>query len=488
MLLIGTIINHPESARRRRRAPAAYNSCRSLQPRRAVSGALAMLDITLLRKDLAQVIARLEMRAVAAAVPRRGRASVRSKAERKSLQARTEALAGAAATARSREIGKLKGTRRRREPRRWPRWPKAADELSRTRSARLAADPGSSCTSSSWRLPNLPRCQRPGRCPTKPPTSKCVAGASRASSPSRRERPRRSSARRSGSTSRPAPSSRARASRSCAGRSRACIAPLPSSCSTCRPKRTATSSAGRPTSSTAKCSRAPASCRSSRTRCSGSFAAASASTADDAGERKEQYLISTSEISLTNSVRGEVLAEARRCPIKLTAHTPCFRSEAGSAGRDTRGMIRQHQFDKVEMVQVTHPGAQLRRARRDGGPRRGDPAAARAALSRRCCCRAATWASARARPTTSKSGCRRRTCIREISSVLELRGVSGAAHADAVQERARQERAGAHAQRLGPRGRPHAGGDPRERPERGRLGDDSRSAASHLGGLAVLRA
>ncbi|HEY2190171.1 MAG TPA: serine--tRNA ligase [Caldimonas sp.] len=68
----------------------------------------------------------------------------------------------------------------------------------------------------------------------------------------------------------------------------------------------------------------------------------------------EQYLISTAEISLTNSVRGELLAEAR-LPIKLTAHTPCFRSEAGSAGRDTRGMIRQHQFDKVEMVQITHP-------------------------------------------------------------------------------------------------------------------------------------
>ena len=68
----------------------------------------------------------------------------------------------------------------------------------------------------------------------------------------------------------------------------------------------------------------------------------------------EQYLISTSEISLTNSVREQVLAESA-LPIKLTAHSPCFRSEAGSAGRDTRGMIRQHQFDKVEMVQVTHP-------------------------------------------------------------------------------------------------------------------------------------
>lgn len=66
------------------------------------------------------------------------------------------------------------------------------------------------------------------------------------------------------------------------------------------------------------------------------------------------YLIPTSEVPLTNFVRDEVVAESR-LPIRLTAHTPCFRSEAGSAGRDTRGMIRQHQFDKVEMVQITHP-------------------------------------------------------------------------------------------------------------------------------------
>ncbi len=68
----------------------------------------------------------------------------------------------------------------------------------------------------------------------------------------------------------------------------------------------------------------------------------------------EQYLISTSEISLTNSVR-EQIHRAEDLPIKLTAHSPCFRSEAGSAGRDTRGMIRQHQFDKVEMVQIVAP-------------------------------------------------------------------------------------------------------------------------------------
>jgi seryl-tRNA synthetase len=72
---------------------------------------------------------------------------------------------------------------------------------------------------------------------------------------------------------------------------------------------------------------------------------------DDA---EEQYLISTAEITLTNSVREQVL-EMASLPIKLTAHSPCFRSEAGSAGRDTRGLIRQHQFDKVEMVQIVHP-------------------------------------------------------------------------------------------------------------------------------------
>ena len=66
------------------------------------------------------------------------------------------------------------------------------------------------------------------------------------------------------------------------------------------------------------------------------------------------YLIPTSEVSLTNFVRDTVLAESE-LPLKLTAHTPCFRSEAGSHGRDTRGMIRQHQFDKVEMVQIVHP-------------------------------------------------------------------------------------------------------------------------------------
>ena len=76
--------------------------------------------------------------------------------------------------------------------------------------------------------------------------------------------------------------------------------------------------------------------------------------AEDNPDTAALYLIPTSEVPLTNFVRDEVLALAD-LPLRLTAHTPCFRSEAGSYGRDTRGMIRQHQFDKVEMVQIVHP-------------------------------------------------------------------------------------------------------------------------------------
>lgn len=72
------------------------------------------------------------------------------------------------------------------------------------------------------------------------------------------------------------------------------------------------------------------------------------------GEGETLYLIPTAEVSLTNIVRDEIVA-LDALPIRMTAHTPCFRSEAGSYGRDTRGMIRQHQFDKVEMVQIVHP-------------------------------------------------------------------------------------------------------------------------------------
>lgn len=74
-------------------------------------------------------------------------------------------------------------------------------------------------------------------------------------------------------------------------------------------------------------------------------------------EREDQaplYLIPTAEVSLTNTVAGEIL-DVAQLPIKMVAHSPCFRSEAGASGRDTRGMIRQHQFDKVELVQIVDP-------------------------------------------------------------------------------------------------------------------------------------
>lgn len=77
-------------------------------------------------------------------------------------------------------------------------------------------------------------------------------------------------------------------------------------------------------------------------------------TDEDEGPAEDLYLISTSEITLTGTVRDEIVGLAE-LPIRLTAHSPCFRSEAGSGGRDTRGIIRQHQFDKVEMVQIVHP-------------------------------------------------------------------------------------------------------------------------------------
>ena len=72
------------------------------------------------------------------------------------------------------------------------------------------------------------------------------------------------------------------------------------------------------------------------------------------GAEGEFFLIPTAEVPLTNLVR-ETIVEPERLPLKITAHTPCFRSEAGSYGKDTRGMFRQHQFEKVELVQIVRP-------------------------------------------------------------------------------------------------------------------------------------
>ena len=72
------------------------------------------------------------------------------------------------------------------------------------------------------------------------------------------------------------------------------------------------------------------------------------------GDAGKFYLVPTAEVPVTNMVRDEIVP-LEKLPLKFVCHSPCFRSEAGSYGKDTRGMIRQHQFDKVELVQISHP-------------------------------------------------------------------------------------------------------------------------------------
>ena len=122
------------------------------------------------------------------------------------------------------------------------------------------------------------------------------------------------------------------------------------------------------------------------------------------------YLIPTAEVPLTNLHRGEIL-DGRQLPLRYTAYTPCFRSEAGSYGADVRGLIRQHQFDKVELVKFTTPEQSYDELESLTAERRGSAASGSACRIARCCCAPATWASRRRRPTTSRSGCRARRPI-----------------------------------------------------------------------------
>ena len=145
---------------------------------------------------------------------------------------------------------------------------------------------------------------------------------------------------------------------------------------------------------------------------------------------QELFLIPTAEVPVTNLARDSIL-DANTLPRHYAAHTPCFRAEAGSYGRDTRGMIRQHQFEKVELVHVVTSRCVVRVARGTG---------------RQC-----GEGAAGSRPAVSRCGTLRRRCrFRQLEDlrprgvvagpaevsrdliVLELRGVSGAAHAGAV--------------------------------------------------------
>ena len=121
------------------------------------------------------------------------------------------------------------------------------------------------------------------------------------------------------------------------------------------------------------------------------------------------YLIPTAEVPVTNLYRGEIL-DGRLLPLKYTAYTPCFRSEAGSYGADMRGLIRQHQFDKVELVKFTTPETSYDELESltANAERVLQLLGCRIARS---CCAPATWGSRRRRPTTSKCGCRARRRI-----------------------------------------------------------------------------
>ena len=136
--------------------------------------------------------------------------------------------------------------------------------------------------------------------------------------------------------------------------------------------------------------------------------------------RDDLYLVPTAEVPVTNIHRDEII-EADRLPIRYVAYSPCFRREAGAAGAKTRGILRVHQFDKVEMVCFEQPGGLRRDARvadRARGGRASSGSACRIASSS---WRPATWASRRPRSTTWRSG--RRACEDwlEVSSVSNFR-------------------------------------------------------------------
>ena len=166
----------------------------------------------------------------------------------------------------------------------------------------------------------------------------------------------------------------------------------------CTRASTDTSRSSRRFSSTPTRCAAPATCRSSKRICSRSPATGIC------------YLIPTAEVPLTNLHRGEIL-DGRQLPLRYTAYTPCFRSEAGSYGADVRGLIRQHQFDKVELVKFTTPEQSYDELEALTRERRRSAEAARVCRIGRCCCAPATWASRRRRPTTSRCGCRARRRI-----------------------------------------------------------------------------
>ena len=190
------------------------------------------------------------------------------------------------------------------------------------------------------------------------------------------------------------------------------------------------------------------------------------------------WLVPTAEVPLTNLV-NDTIVEEKDLPLRFTAFTPCFRSEAGAAGKDTRGMIRQHQFPKVELVSITTPEQSDAEHQRMTG--RAEEVLKRLGLPfRTIVLCGGDMGPARAQDLRHRSLAARPERLSRDFELLELRRVPGAPHGRALSARRKGKGHAlrAHAERLGPGGRPHADRGPGELPERGRLGDHPRGAAA----------
>ena len=189
------------------------------------------------------------------------------------------------------------------------------------------------------------------------------------------------------------------------------------------------------------------------------------------------YLIPTAEVPVTNLYRGEIL-DGRKLPLKYTAYTPCFRSEAGSYGADTRGLIRQHQFDKVELVKFTTPETSYDEL--EGLTANAEKVLQLLGLPYRTVvlCTGDMGFSA-AKTYDIEVWLPSQKAYREISSCSNCEGVPGAPREHQVPPGGDgQGGARSHAEWIGPGGRPDADRDSGELPAEGRLGGDSRGAAS----------
>ena len=192
------------------------------------------------------------------------------------------------------------------------------------------------------------------------------------------------------------------------------------------------------------------------------------------------YLVPTAEVPLTNLHRGEIL-DGRELPIRYTAYTPCFRSEAGSYGQDVRGLIRQHQFDKVELVKLTTPEQSYEEL--EALTANAEEVLKRLELPYRTmllCTGDLGFASAKTYDI--EVWLPSQNTYREISSCSNTEAFQ--ARRANIKFRAGGDgkgRARAHAQRIGPGCRPHAGRDSRELSTEGRLGGDPASVEAVYG-------